>query len=248
MSLDMNEIEKFKREVLERIESYANDPDFKRIALEWTKQSLIRKYVYNFEWLGRPIIQMPQDIIGLQEVIWKVKPDLIIETGIAHGGSIIFSASMLELLGGNGKVVGVDIDIREHNRKEIENHPMFKRIKLIEGSSISEDTAQKVRAIAADYSNVMVILDSNHTHNHVSKELEIYSSLVSIDSYLVVFDTFVEDMPRDFFHDRPWNVGDNPKTAVFAFLKENDSFEIDNVIENKLMVSSAPSGFLKRVR
>ena len=248
MSLDMNEIEKFKREVLERIESYGNDPDFKRLALEWTKQSLIRKYVYNFEWLGRPIIQMPQDIIGLQEVIWKVKPDLIIETGIAHGGSIIFSASMLELLGGNGKVVGVDIDIREHNRKEIENHPMFKRIELIEGSSISEDTAQRVRAIAADYSNVMVILDSNHTHNHVSKELEIYSSLVSIDSYLVVFDTFVEDMPRDFFHDRPWNVGDNPKTAVFAFLKENDSFEIDNVIENKLMVSSAPSGFLKRVR
>ncbi|PYS69767.1 MAG: cephalosporin hydroxylase [Acidobacteria bacterium] len=244
----MNEIEKFKREVLERIESYGNDPDFKRLALEWTKQSLIRKYVYNFEWLGRPIIQMPQDIIGLQEVIWKVKPDLIIETGIAHGGSIIFSASMLELLGGNGKVVGVDIDIREHNRKEIENHPMFKRIELIEGSSISEDTAQRVRAIAADYSNVMVILDSNHTHNHVSKELEIYSSLVSIDSYLVVFDTFVEDMPRDFFHDRPWNVGDNPKTAVFAFLKENDSFEIDNVIENKLMVSSAPSGFLKRVR
>ena len=148
----------------------------------------------------------------------------------------------------NGKVVGVDIDIREHNRKEIENHPMFKRIELIEGSSISEDTAQKVHAIAADYSNVMVILDSNHTHNHVSKELEIYSSLVSIDSYLVVFDTFVEDMPRDFFHDRPWNVGDNPKTAVFAFLKENDSFEIDNVIENKLVVSSAPSGFLKRVR
>lgn len=244
----MNEIEKFKQEVLERIESYSMDGEFQKLALEWTKQSLLKKYVYNFKWLGRPIIQSPQDIVGLQEIIWEVKPDLIIETGVAHGGSIIFSASMLEIIGGNGKVVGIDIDIREHNRKEIENHSMFKRIELIEGSSISEETTQKVRDIAADYSNTMVVLDSNHTHNHVIKELELYSSLVSVGSYLVVFDTFIEDMPRDFFSDRPWNVGDNPKTAVFEFLEENNNFEIDKTIENKLMVTSAPSGFLKRIK
>ncbi|MFT5301307.1 MAG: cephalosporin hydroxylase [Mariniblastus sp.] len=244
----MNEIEKFKREVLERIESYDADEGFKKLALEWTKQCLLKKYVYNFSWLGRPIIQAPQDIVGLQEIIWKTKPDLIIETGIAHGGSIIFSASMLELIGGSGKVVGIDIDIREHNRSEIENHPMFKRIELIEGSSITEDTAQRVREIAANYSNTMVILDSNHTHEHVKRELELYSPLVNIDSYLVVFDTFVEDMPESFFRDRPWDVGDNPKTAVIEFLKENDEFEIDTIIENKLVATSAPSGFLKRIK
>jgi cephalosporin hydroxylase len=244
----MNEIEKFKQEVLERIESYGADEEFRKLALEWTKQSLLKKYVYNFKWLGRPIIQAPQDIVGLQELIWEVKPDLIIETGIAHGGSIIFSASMMELIGGNGKVVGIDIDIRQHNRAEIENHPMYKRIELIEGSSIGEETAQKVRAIAANYSNIMVVLDSNHTHEHVRKELELYSPLVGIGNYLIVFDTFVEDMPRGFFSDRPWDVGDNPKTAVFEFLKENDNFEIDEIIENKLLVTSAPSGFLKRIK
>lgn len=243
----MNEIEKFKQEVLERIESYGNDAEFRETALEWTRQSLERMYVYNFTWMGRPIIQAPQDIVGMQEVIWSVKPDLIIETGIAHGGSLIFSASMLELLGGNGKVVGIDIDIRPHNRAAIEGHPMFKRIELIQGSSIDAGIAGQVKKIAEGYERVMVVLDSNHTHQHVLEELELYSPLVSLDSYLVVFDTFVEDMPPGFFADRPWDVGDNPKTAVFEFLEKNKNFKIDNVIENKLLVTSAPSGFLKRV-
>lgn len=243
----MNEIEKFKQEVLERVDKYAGDAEFRALALEWTRQSLERMYVYNFTWMGRPIIQAPQDVVGLQEIIWSVKPDLIIETGIAHGGSIIFSASMLELLGGNGKVVGIDIDIRPHNRAEIENHPMFKRIELIQGSSIDKGIAAQVSEIAAGYERVMVVLDSNHTHEHVLEELELYSPLVSMGSYLVVFDTFVEDMPPGFFADRPWDVGDNPKTAVFEFLEKNKNFEIDNVIENKLLVTSAPSGFLKRV-
>lgn len=244
----MNELENFNREVLERIESYGQDENFKKLALEWTEQSLLKKYVYNFKWLGRPIIQAPQDIVGLQEIIWQVKPDLIIETGIAHGGSLIFSASMLELLGGDGKVIGIDIDIRQHNRDEIEKHPMFKRIELIEGSSISDETARKVREAAVGRSNIMVVLDSNHTHEHVKKELEIYSPLVSAGSYLIVFDTFVEDMPKDFFADRPWNVGDNPKTAVREFLSETNDFQIDKMVEDKLMVTSAPSGFLKRVK
>ncbi len=244
----MDEIEEFKKEVRSRIESYATDADFKDLAIEWMTQSVLKKYVYNFKWLGRPIIQMPQDIIGLQEIIWEVKPDLIIETGIAHGGSLIFSASILELLGNNGKVLGIDIDIRQHNRQEIEQHSLFKRIEMIQGSSISDETAREVYKIAANYSNIMVVLDSNHTHAHVKKELELYASLVGIGSYLVVLDTFIEDLPADAFPNRPWSVGDNSKTAVVEFLKDNNNFEIDKNIENKLIVTSAPSGFLKRIR
>ena len=243
----MDEIEKFKNEVRERIAGYETDTIFKELAIEWMRQSVLKKYVYNFTWLGRPIIQMPQDIIGLQEIIWQVKPDLIIETGIAHGGSLIFSASMLELIGAGGKVLGIDIDIRQHNRQEIEQHSLFKRIELIQASSISDETAQAVYKITADYSNIMVILDSNHTHAHVKKELELYSPLVGIGSYLVVLDTFIEDLPPDLFPNRPWNVGNNSKTAVLEFLEENDNFEIDKNIENKLLVTSAPSGFLKRI-
>ena len=207
----MDEIEKFKQEVRSRIESYETDAAFRQLAIEWMAQSVRRKYTYNFTWLGRPIIQMPQDIVGLQEIIWQIKPDLIIETGIAHGGSLIFSASMLELIGAGGKVLGIDIDIRQHNRQEIEQHSLFKRIELLQGSSISDETAQKVYQIAADYSNILVVLDSNHTHAHVKKELELYSPLVAIGSYLVVFDTFIEDLPTDSFPDRPWNVSDNPR-------------------------------------
>ena len=244
----MDEIEKFKQEVLERIASYESDAVFKELAREWMRQSVLKKYTYNFKWLGRPIIQMPQDIIGLQEIIWEVKPDLIIETGIAHGGSLIFSASMLALLGGDGKVLGIDIDIRRHNREEIEQHPLAKRIEMIEGSSVDDETAQKVYEFAADYSNIMVILDSNHTHAHVKKELELYSPLVSVGSYIIVFDTFIEDMPRNLFPDRPWNVGDNPKTAICEFLQENNNFEIDKDVENKLLLTSAPGGYLKRIK
>lgn len=243
----MDEIEKFKQEVLERIAAYESDAVFKELATKWMRQSVLKKYVYNFKWLGRPIIQMPQDMIGLQEIIWEVKPDLIIETGIAHGGSLIFSASMLELIGGKGKVLGIDIDIRSHNREEIEQHPLAKRIEMMQGSSIDDDLAEEVYEIAAEYSNKMVILDSNHTHAHVAAELEIYSPLVSVGSYLVVFDTFVEDMPPDSFPDRPWNIGDNPKTAVLEFLAIHDNFVIDKIVENKLLMTSAPSGYLKRI-
>jgi cephalosporin hydroxylase len=209
---------------------------------------MLKKYVYNFSWLGRPIIQSPQDIVALQEIIWEVKPDLIIETGIAHGGSLMFWASMLEAIGGDGRVVGIDIEIREHNRRSIEDHPMFKRIELIEGSSISDEVAQKVRQIAAGRAKIMVVLDSDHTHRHVKKELEIYSPLVSVGSYLIAFDTFIEDLPPDFFPDRAYNVGNNPKTAVAEFLETNDDFEVDKSIENKLLVTQAPGGYLKRIK
>lgn len=183
----------------------------------------------------------------MQEIIWQVKPDLIIETGIAHGGSP-FYASMLELLGGDWQVLGINIDIREHNRKAIEAHPMFRRISMIEGSSIDEEIAKQVYDFAKDRTQILVLLDSMHTHDHVLKELQLYSPLVTKDSYLVVFDTIIEDMPKDFFPDRPWGKGNNPKTAVWEFLKTNDHFEIDKEMENKLLITVAPDGYLKCIK
>jgi cephalosporin hydroxylase len=214
--------------------------------------SIEEKYSYHFTWLGRPIIQYPQDMIAMQEIIWEVKPDLIIETGIAHGGSLIFYASMLELLSAcrerDGHVLGIDIDIRDHNRIEIERHPMFKRITMFEGSAISPEMIDKVISFVKPYKTVMLVLDSNHTHDHVLAELKAYSPLVTKESYCVVFDTIVEDMPTGSFPDRPWDKGNNPKTAVWEFLKQNDNFEIDKNIENKLLITAAPDGYLKRIK
>jgi cephalosporin hydroxylase len=244
----MNPIDEFNKEKKERIQSYSNDTELKELSNQWVETSMRKNYVYNFTWMGRPIIQYPEDIMALQEIIMDIKPDVIIETGIAHGGSIIFSASMLELLGGDRIVIGVDIDIREHNRIEIENHPMSKRIKMIEGSSIDRDIVNQIKDLSKNYSKIMVCLDSNHTHEHVLEELRLYSPFVSKDSYLVVLDTFVEDMPKNFFSNRPWDVGNNPKTAVWEFLKENSDFEINSEIDHKLLISVAPSGYLKRVK
>lgn len=230
------------------ISKMAADGDLVTLASQFFVRSCEYKYSYNFSWLGRPIIQFPQDMIAMQEIIWRVKPDLIIETGIAHGGSLIFSASMLELLGGNGQVLGIDIDIRQPNRVELENHPLSKRISMIEGSSIDEAVAQKVREFAAGKSQVLVALDSNHTHDHVLSELKLYSPLVTKDSYLVVFDTVIEDMPSAFFSDRPWSKGNNPKTAVYEFLRTTDRFEIDKEIDSKLLITVAPDGYLKCIK
>ena len=199
----------------------------------------------------------------MQELIWKIRPDLIIETGIAHGGSLIFSASMLALLdmcdaiesgeqmdprNSRRKVLGIDIDIREHNRVAIEAHPMASRIQMIQGSSIANETIQQVKEAAAGYSRILVCLDSNHTHDHVLAELQAYAPLTSKDSYCVVFDTVVEDMPKELFPDRPWGPGDNPKTAVWEYLKTHPEFEIDKSIQHKLLITVAPDGYLKRVR
>ena len=238
----------FEREVQDRIASNAEDETLKGNSQAFMQISITHKYSYNFFWLGRPIIQYPQDIIAMQEIIWRVKPDLIVETGIAHGGSLIFHASMLELLGGSRAVVGVDVDIRAHNRVEIEKHPMFKRITMIEGSSVDENIAQEVCDFAKDKKQILVVLDSMHTHDHVLRELELYSPLVTKESYLVVFDTVIEDMPADFFPDRPWGKGNNPKTAVWEFLRNNKRFEIEKMIENKLLITVSPDGYLKCVK
>ena len=230
------------------IEKMGRDSALKEKTKEWFDASSHYKYSYHFKWLGRPIIQFPQDIVAMQEVIWNVKPQLIIETGIAHGGSLIFYSSMLELIGDEGMVLGIDIDIRPHNRVEIENHSMFKRIKMIEGSSIDKDVISQVYEFAKYRAPILVILDSMHTYAHVLEELITYSPLVTKDSYLVVFDTVIEDMPKGFFQDRPWGKGNNPKTAILEFQKSNSRFEVDREIENKLLITVAPGGYLKCIK
>lgn len=243
----------FEQEVQENIVTNGKNIGLKTSADALMKASLTTKYSYNFSWLGRPIIQYPQDIVAVQELIWSIQPDLIIETGIAHGGSLILSASLLELnaaCGGSqdAEVLGVDIDIRAHNKKAIEAHPMFKRISMIQGSSIAPDIIAQVKAKAAGKQRVLVMLDSNHTHEHVLAELEAYAPLTSVGSYCLVFDTIVEDMPAEMFPDRPWGPGDNPKTAVWEYLKTHPEFEIDKQMDHKLLISVAPDGYLKRVR
>ncbi len=231
-----------------RIKSNAENEELLTASKQFNDASNAAQYSYNFSWMGRPIIQYPQDMIAMQEIIWRIKPDLIIETGIAHGGSLIYYASLLELIG-SGEVLGIDIDIREHNRKEIESHPMFKRIKMIQGSSIDETTINQVKEYAEGKNKIIVVLDSNHTHDHVIKELKLYSPLVSLNSYIVVFDTIVEDLPEGYFSQaRPWGIGNNPKTAAQEFLKNNEDFIVDKTIDNKLLISVAPSGYLKRIK
>ena len=244
----MNEIEKFNREVKENIETQGKNNALLISSKNFIENSIKSKYSYNFSWMGRPIIAYPQDMIAMQELIWEIKPDLIIEAGVAHGGSIIYYASLLELIGLDGLVLGIDIDIRKHNRDLIEAHPMMKRIQLIEGSSTSDNVFQQVKKIASTKKKIMVCLDSNHTHEHVLNELKLYAPLTSINSYCIVFDTVVEDLPKNQYNDRPWDVGNNPKTAVWEFLKENDDFEIDKSIDYKLLISVAPDGYLKRVK
>jgi cephalosporin hydroxylase len=229
----------------ERLEQMQHDARLKEDAFALFLKMCEYRYSYNFSWLGRPIIQFPEDIVAMQEIIWRVRPDLIIETGIAHGGSLMLWASMLKLLGNDGHVLGVDIDIREHNRIEIERHALYPGITLIQGSSVDAAVADRVHALAAQVARVMVVLDSNHTHDHVLKELELYSPLVNEGSYLVVFDTVVEDMPEGSFPDRPWGKGNNPKTAVREFLRHNDRFEVDREIERKLLMTVAPGGYLR---
>jgi cephalosporin hydroxylase len=251
----------FANEVLARIRENSRDTDLVESAASFTRRSSYRKYSYNFRWLDRPVIQYPQDMVAVQELIWSIKPDLIIETGIAHGGSLILSASMLALLDmtdaivdgrqidpnvSSRKVLGVDIDIRDHNRAAMLAHPMASRIEMIQGSSIAPDIIERVHAFARNYKRIMVFLDSNHTHAHVLEELKAYASLTSKDSYCIVFDTVIEDMPEDAFPDRPWGRGDNPKTAVWEFLKSHPEFEIDRMVQDKLMITVGPDGYLRR--
>jgi cephalosporin hydroxylase len=255
--------ENFKKECAAEINSQGCDANLYTATQTWMNIANKLKYSYHFEFLGRPIIQYPQDMVAMQELIWQVKPDLIIETGIAHGGSLILNASMLALLDlcdaiENGvsidpkiskrKVLGIDIDIRPHNQELIESHPMSSRIQMIQGSSIAPEVIEQVKQVAKGYKSVLVSLDSNHTHDHVLAELDAYAPLTSLNSYCVVFDSIIEDMPAEMFPDRPWGPGNNPKTALWEYLKTHPEFEIDTSIQNKLLITVAPDGYLKRVR
>jgi cephalosporin hydroxylase len=241
----MKDIE-FAKQNKKKINEMSNNPSLKKISQDWFDQAFAHEYLYHFTWLGRPIIQFPQDIMAIQELIWKIQPDVIIETGIARGGSLVFSASILELIG-KGKVIGIDIDIRKHNKKEIEKHAMYKRITMIEGSSINKQTVKKIEKMVGGAKKVLVLLDSMHTHKHVLKELSLYSKFVKKGGYIVVFDTVIEFMPKDSFPNRSWDIGNNPHTAVKEFLRENKRFKIDSSFEKKLLITSCPDGFLKCV-
>ncbi len=258
----MNPLEEFKQEVKANIKNLSENREFQALSLEWIRESGHSKWSYNFRWMGRPAIQFPNDAWVMQELIWDVKPDLIIEAGIAHGGSLVCYASMLAMLdladavesGGlmdphksKRKILGLDIDIRPHNREAIERHPMHPWIQMIQGSSIAPEVVAQVHEIARGYKRILVSLDSNHTHDHVLAELHAYASLVSRDSYCVVFDTIVEDMPSALSTDRPWGPGNNPKTAVWEYLKSHPEFQIDDDINSKLLITVAPDGYLKRV-
>lgn len=259
----MKPSDQFQQEVKQNIESLGRDQDLQALSRIWVREISPHKWAYNFSWLGRPAIQFPNDAWVMQELIWSTKPDLIIETGIAHGGSLIFSASLLAMLdycdaveqgtvldprNPRRQVLGIDIDIRAHNRAAIEAHPMAHRIQMIQGSSISSEIIEQVHAIAKHHQRILVCLDSNHTHDHVLGELEAYAPLVTPGSYCVVFDTIIEDMPADMFPDRPWGPGNNPKTAVHEYLKTHPEFEIDKQIDHKLLISVAPDGYLRRVQ
>ena len=251
----------FREEIRHRLEAVRSNKELRTTARAFTAASIEAKYSYNFRWMGRPIIQYPQDIIAMQELVWETRPDLIIETGIAHGGSLILSASLLALLdyadaeaGGTTldpraprrRVLGIDIDIRAHNREAILAHPMARRIDMLQGSSIDATVIDQARQAAARHERVMVCLDSNHTHEHVLAELRAYAPLVTPGCYCVVFDTVIEELEPGSFNDRPWDVGDNPRTAVAAFLDESTGFVVDEAIDDKLLVSVAPGGYLRR--
>lgn len=243
----MDDSKEFEAQNLLSIKALSEDSDMAELTRKWFNHSFQHRYSYHFKWMGMPIIQYPQDIVAMQELIWDIKPKYIVETGVARGGSIILYASLLKLLGDDGKVLGIDIDIRSHNRKRIEEHPMFDHVELIEGSSISSEVVSQVKQIVGSEGPVMVALDSNHSHQHVLKELELYSDLVSVGSYLVVFDTHCEFLPQEYLTDRPWGKGDSAYTAVQEFLKKDARFE-RIPIEDKLQISAAPFGYLKRIK
>ena len=237
--------EEFEQQRREHIARLGTDDDLKQLALHTTVEADRNGYSYVWKWLGLPVIQMPTDIVALQEVVWDTKPQAIIETGIARGGSLILFASLLELLG-QGRVIGIDVDIRPHNREAIESHRLSKRVTLVEGSSVDPAVLQRVASEIEGLERVMVVLDSDHVHDHVLAELHAYGPLVTPGQFLVVADTIVEHIPRQEHRPRRWGPGDNPHTALRAFLEKNDDFELDPLVNQKLLMSSSPDGYLRR--
>jgi cephalosporin hydroxylase len=258
----MTTVDNFAAERVARVQALGDDERLGAMARQWMDRAQAGSYSYNFDWLGRPVIQYPQDIVAFQELVWQCRPDVVIETGIARGGSLMLSASLLAMLdlcecaeAGESldprkpkrRVLGVDIDIRSHNREAILAHPLSPYIEMIEGSSVADDVISQVRHFAAGHERVLVALDSNHTHEHVAAELQVYAPLVTVGSYCIVYDTVIEDLPADSIGDRPWGPGNSPKTAVWEYLEDHPEFEIDKSIPAKLGITVAPDGFLRRV-
>ena len=262
----MTPLEQYRRDMEERVATYRGNPELQAASRGFFEQIGIGKanYVYNFTWLGVPIVQIPQDLQAMQEIIWQAKPDLIIETGVAWGGSLMFSASMLAILEAcgeieSGRVLGIDIEIRPHNRQAITSHPLGRKITLLEGSSVDPAIVGQVRAIAAGHQRVLVCLDSNHTHDHVLAELEAYGPMVSPGSYCMVGDTIIEDAPAGMVSQRPWGKGNSPKSALWEYLRRLAEegrqdihgqplrFEIDRFIEDKILLTGSPDGYLRRI-
>ena len=249
----------FENQRANNIKKIGDAKDLSNLSRDWMRRSATYKYVYNFDWLNTPIIQFPQDIVAIQELIFKYEPDLIIETGIARGGSVLFSASMMALLDlresikNNSsfelkrKVIGVDIDIREYTKQAILNEPLSKYIELFEGSSIDQTTIDLVHKASKKYKNVMLFLDSNHTHKHVLAELIGYQDLIKSGGYIVVYDTSIEwDDPKYWESDRQWSPGNSPRTAISKFIENYPDFKIDKSISDKLLITVATEGFLRR--
>lgn len=225
----------------------SSDEDLQKLALNFLIASDKYAYGYQWSWLGLPMIQLPPDILVVQELIWETKPDLIIETGIAWGGSLVYYASILQLLE-HGAVIGIDVTIPQHNIDAIMNYPFSNRITLYQGSSTDPDIQNKVEQHIDKDTKVMVLLDSNHTHQHVLDELNYYANFVTQGQYLIVSDTIVEEIPKQDHRPRPWAPGNNPKTALSEYLKTNDRFEIDEYINNKLLTTFTPNGYLKCIK
>jgi cephalosporin hydroxylase len=244
----MNDVREFQERNRAKIAEMGADSAMREVTRDWFVRSSRHEYPYHFTWMGLPIIQFPQDLVAVQEIVWRVRPDLIVETGVARGGSVVYYASLLQLLGGDGKVVGVDVDIRAHNREAIDRSPVRGRITLIEGSSIDPAVVDRVRDAARGARSVLVCLDSNHTHDHVLAELAAYSPLVNRGSYVIVFDTSIDRLPPDVIGDRPWNGDNSPATAVRAFLAGSDRFVVDTEIDHKLLITECPGGYLKCVK
>lgn len=222
-----------------------NINDLLKFGLQWNKVAHQNRLSYEIDWLGVPVIQTPEDLILMQELIYKIQPDVIVETGIAHGGSLIYYASLMELLD-KGKVIGIDIDIRNHNKRVIESHPMYKRIEMIESSSISNTTIELLKSQIPKNLDVLVCLDSDHTKDHVLKELELYQEFVKPGSYIVVFDTNTSQLAEQGVCEEKY-LDNGPLEAVYDFLKNNNDFEIDTDY-NKLFISYSPNGYLRRIK
>jgi cephalosporin hydroxylase len=240
--------DEFAQLLRESADSMAADEKLQRDALDVLVRADHYRWIHQTTWMGEPVLNLPQDMFALQEIIFKTRPKYVVEIGVAWGGSLLFYATLLEMLGGE-KAIGVDLFIPDDLRQRLMSHGrLSERICLINGSSIEHDTFQQVSSLLGNSRDVMIFLDSFHTHDHVLQELRLYSPLVGKGQYLVCGDTIVQDIPAQEHRQRPWGPGNNPKTAVEAFLKENDRFEVDLEIENKLLLTCNPGGFLKCIR